>query len=292
VEGFERGGVEAEACPVADGGEGTLDVLGGERRQARVSDPLGRPVEAEWSLLPDGTAVVEAAQAIGLPLLAPGELDPLGASSRGLGALMLAALAGHPRALLVGLGGSATVDGGAGLREVVRELTVPTVVACDVRTTLDDAARLYGPQKGATPEQVLALERRLAAMSELAPYAPLPGSGAAGGLGAALASLGAELRPGAQLVLERLGFRERVRRHDLAVTGEGTVDATTFAGKAPGEVARVCAEEGVECVLFGGRINHPSDKLSLIRLSGDPERAREDLVALGESLARSLLGVA
>jgi glycerate kinase len=128
-------------------------------------------------------------------------------------------------------------------------------------------------------------------MSELAPYAALPGSGAAGGLGAALAALGAELRPGAQLVLERLRFRERVRGHALAVTGEGTVDETTLEGKAPGEVARVCAEEGVECVLFGGRVNLASDTLSLTRLSGAPECAREDLVDLGERLASSpLLG--
>jgi glycerate kinase len=290
AEGFAAAGVECEQCPVADGGEGLLDVLGGERRRARVSDPLGRPVEAQWSLLDDETAVVEAAQAVGLPLLAPGERDPLRASSRGLGELILAALAERPRALLVGLGGSATVDGGAGLREVVSELPVPTAVACDVRTTLADAARLYGPQKGATPEQVRELERRLAGMSELAPYAALPGSGAAGGLGAALAALGAELRPGAQLVLERLDFRARVRRHSLAVTGEGTVDETTFEGKAPGEVLRACAEEGVECVLFGGRVNLPSDNLSLTRLSGDPERAAEDLVELGERLARALLG--
>lgn len=290
VEGFRRGGVDAEACAVADGGEGTLDVLGGERRRARVSDPLGRPVNAEWSVREDGTAVIEAAQAIGLPLLRREERDPLRASSRGLGELILAALEEEPRALLVGLGGSATVDGGAGLREVVPELPVPTAVACDVRTTLADAARLYGPQKGATPEQVVELERRLATMSELAPYAALPGSGAAGGLGAALAALGAELRPGAQLVLEHLRFRERVRRHALAVTGEGTVDETTFEGKAPGEVVRVCEEEGVECVLFGGRVNLASDKLALTRLSGDPERAAEDLVELGERLARALLG--
>ena len=117
-----------------------------------MSDPLGRPISARWLLLPDGRAVVEAAAAIGLPLLADDERDPLVASSRGLGELVLAALHEQPRALLVGLGGSATVDGGAGLREVLRELSISTTVLFDVTTTLADAARVFGPQKGATEE--------------------------------------------------------------------------------------------------------------------------------------------
>ena len=199
--GARSAGADAVELPIADGGEGTAEALhaalGGEWRQAIVSDPLGRPISARWLLLPDGRAVVEAAAAIGLPLIADDERDPLVASSRGLGELVLAALHEQPRALLVGLGGSATVDGGAGLREVLRELSISTTVLCDVTTTLADAARVFGPQKGASEDDVAILERRLAGMDELLPYAGLPGAGAAGGLGAALAALGAELVPGA-----------------------------------------------------------------------------------------------
>src|SRR5437764_5542876 len=157
AEGLRRvDGIEVEELPLGDGGEGTLEVifgaLGGEWRSARVSDPLGRPVEARYLVLADGRAVVESAQAIGLPLVAPGERDPLQASSRGLGELLLAALEDPPRELLVCLGGVATVDGGAGLLEVVPKLRVPVRVACDVRNPLlgpRGAARAFGPQKGA-----------------------------------------------------------------------------------------------------------------------------------------------
>jgi glycerate kinase len=294
--GFRAAGIEADEVPVADGGEGTAEVLraslGGEWRTAIVSDPLGRPVEARWLLLPDGTAVVESAEPLGLPRLAPAELDPLGASSRGLGELILAALDKRPDGLLISLGGVATVDGGAGLREVVRAFKLKVLVACDVRNPLlgeRGAARAFGPQKGASPEQVEELERRLAAMQELAPYAELPGAGAAGGLGAALAALGAELVPGAQLVLDRIGFRERVRRAALAVTGEGTVDRSSGEGKAPGEVVRICREEGVRCDVFGGRLVEPLEGVKSYALSGRPEQAGEDLFALGERLGRQLL---
>jgi glycerate 2-kinase len=298
-EGLERGGVDVDRVPVADGGEGTLDVLhsarGGKWRSAQVSDPLGRPVEAQWLALPDGTAVVESAQAIGLPLLRPDELDPLRASSRGLGELVLAALASGPRELLIGLGGSATVDGGAGLREVLASLPVPTRVACDVRAPLlgeRGAARAYGPQKGAGPADVERLEARLAAMEELRPVADLPGAGSAGGLGAALAALGARLEPGAELVLREIGFERRLAGVAFAVTGEGRVDATTLEGKAPAAVVEACGRAGVRCALFGGLVDQASNALLLARgvevyaLSGDPGRAREDLVELGERLVR------
>ncbi len=223
--------------PVADGGEGTGEAfaaaLGGEWREAVVSDPLGRPTPARWLLLPDGRAVVEAAAAIGLPLLAGEERNPLRASSRGLGELLLAVLRESPASVVVGLGGSATVDGGAGMRECMRELPVSTVVLCDVRTPLRDAARLFGPQKGASEEGVRELERRLDAMDELRPFADLEGSGAAGGLGAALAALGADLVPGAPTLLDLVGFDEALPGHDLVVTGEGQIDTTTAEGKAP-----------------------------------------------------------
>jgi glycerate 2-kinase len=286
--GVRAAGAEAIELPVADGGEGTVEalraVLGGEWREAIVSDPLGRPVAARWLLLPDERAVVEAAAAIGLPLLSAAERDPLATSSRGFGELVLAALRDHPRAILVGLGGSATVDGGAGLREVLRELPVPTTVLCDVRTTLADAARLFGPQKGASSQDVAILERRLADMEELRPYAGLPGAGAAGGLGAALAALGAELAPGASAVLDLVGFDDQVQACGLVVTGEGQVDETTAEGKAPGVVADRCAAAGIRCVVFGGRVVCAVDGAETIALSGEPARAEADLEALGRRL--------
>jgi glycerate kinase len=288
--GFRRAGAETVELPVADGGEGTAEVmhaaLGGARHEAVVADPLGRPVSAPWLFLPDGRAVLEAAAAIGLPLLAPEERDPLQASSRGLGELMLAALRGSPGSLVVALGGSATVDGGAGLREVVDRLPVPTIVLCDVRTSLAGAARLFGPQKGASPEDVAVLERRLAAMEVLRPYAALPGAGAAGGLGAALAALGAELVPGAATVLDLVGFDERLADVELVVTGEGAVDVTTAEGKAPGEVVRRATAKGVRCVVFGGRISAEVPGAEIVALSGDPASAEADLVELGRRLAR------
>jgi glycerate 2-kinase len=287
--GVHSAGGDAVELPVADGGEGTADALhfalGGTWRDAIVSDPLARPVAARWLLLDDGRAVVEAAAAIGLPLLTPGERDPLVASSRGLGELVLAALREEPRELLLGLGGSATVDGGAGVREVVlRELPVPTRVLCDVRTTLADAARLFGPQKGASAEGVAVLERRLAGMQELQPYAGLAGAGAAGGLGAAFAALGAELVAGAPAVLDLVGFDQRLHDADLVVTGEGQVDETTAEGKAPGVVAERCAASSVRCVVFGGRVLTEVDGAETVSLSGDRASAEEDLEALGRRL--------
>ncbi|HET8606894.1 MAG TPA: glycerate kinase [Gaiellaceae bacterium] len=287
--GVRAAGGDAVELPVADGGEGTAAalaaVLGGAWREADAEDPLGRPLRARWLLLPDGTAAVDSAAAVGLPLLDPSELDPLRASSRGLGLLLRAVLAERPAALLVGLGGSATVDGGAGMRSQLGRLDVPTRVACDVRTALLDAPRLFGPQKGASPAGVAELERRLAADEALRPYAWFEGSGAAGGLGAAFAALGAELVPGARLVLETLRFRDRIRGADLVVTGEGAVDATTAEGKAPAEVARVAAEEGVRCLVFGGRVDRALPGVETVALSGEPARARDDLVELGRSLA-------
>jgi glycerate kinase len=287
--GFGR--ERAVELPVADGGEGTAEVLGaalgGEWRDARVPDPLGRLHTARWLVLPDGRAVVESAAAIGLPLVAPDERDPLRASSRGLGELVLAALVGSPSGLVLGLGGTATVDGGAGLLEVVTHLPVPTVALCDVLVPLDAAARLFGPQKGASPADVALLEERLRALGRLRPYANLPGAGAAGGLGAALASLGAELVPGAAAVLDLLRFDEHLAGCDLVVTGEGEVDETTLTGKAPGEVVRRAAVAGVRCVVFGGRVGAEIEGAETVPLSGDPARAEADLAELGLRLSRS-----
>ncbi len=280
AEGLRRGGADAEELPLADGGEGTAEVLGARvRERIRVHDAFGRPREAPIRELADGTAVVESAEVIPLD---PERLDPFNASSRGLGELI-----GRVRAqrLLVCLGGTANVDGGAGLLAELHALPAPTTVLCDALVPLVDAARRFAAQKGASSEQAALLERRLLAEERLRPYADLPGAGAAGGLGAALASLGGELIPGARHVLELLRFRDRVREADLVVSGEGTVDATTATGKAPGEALRVCREEGARCVVFGGRVLYDLDGAETVELSGDPSLARTDLVALGERLA-------
>jgi glycerate kinase len=291
AEGLRQAGAEAVELPVADGGEGTAEVLaqarGGTRHTATVTGPLGEPVDATWLVLPDGTAVVESAAAVGLPLVPPEELDPLRASSRGVGELLLAALGKHPAAVLVCVGGTSTVDGGAGLREVlgVWPNGVPLRVACDVRSPLlgaGGAARLFGPQKGADAEAVEQLEARLASMEELRPFRELAGAGAGGGLGAALAALGGRLVPGAKLVLEAIGFDESAARAGLVVTGEGTVDATTLEGKAAGAVVGRCTRLGVRCELFGGIVR---DGIDAHALSGDPGRAAADLRELGRVLA-------
>jgi len=262
--GLRAGGADAVAMPVADGGDGTLEILGGDPRETEVSAPLGGRVRARWSLLADGTAVVESAQALGFHTVA--QLDPLRASSRGLGELILAA-AGEADALLVCLGGTVTVDGGAGMREVVDELPLPTRAACDVLSPLGDAVDVFAAQKGARREDFPLLRERLHGLPDV------PGAGAAGGLGGALAALGAELVPGAAFVLDAIGFDPRGA--DLVVTGEGAVDETTFAGKAPGEVVRRCREAGVRCELFSARDD----------FSGDPARAEADLFEYGRRLA-------
>jgi glycerate kinase len=273
--GLRSAGAEAEELPLADGGEGTADVLGARAvRLERVPDAFGREREAPIRELPDGTAVVESAEVIPLD---PSRLDVRAASSRGLGELI--ARVGSAPQLLVCLGGTATMDGGSGLLEVLDELPAPTVALCDVRATLAEAPRLFGPQKGALADDVLELENRFA--DHLQSFAKLAGAGAAGGLGAALASLGAQLVLGAPYVLDAIGFRERAGAADLVVTGEGTVDRTTFDGKAPGEALRVCEEIGVRCVLFGGRV---ADGVEARALSGDPARARDDLEELGLGL--------
>jgi len=262
---MRAGGWEVDELPVADGGEGTLAVLhnalGGEWREAEVHDAFGQPRTARWLLLPDGTAAVESAEAIPLD---PVRLDAATASSRGLGELIEAV--GRPRALLVCLGGTANMDAGAGLG--LCALPAPTRVACDTHARLADAPRLFGPQKGL--RDIAALEERFAALA----LPEVPGGGAAGGLGAALAALRAELVAGAELVLDAIGFDPS--GYDLVVTGEGAVDETTWTGKAPGEVVRRCRAAGVRCELFSARDD----------LSGEPARAREDLVALGLRLAR------
>ncbi len=281
AEGLRAGGADVDEFPVADGGEGTAEVLrlalGGTWNEADVHDAFGAPRRGRWLALPDGTAVVEAAAAVPLD---PSRLDPLRASSRGFGELAAAALATAPTSLLLTLGGTATMDAGAGFLEVIAELSVPTRVACDVTATLLEAPRLFGPQKGAGPAEIAELERRFAGRSELVLFQHKLFGGAAGGLGAALAFLDAELVAGAPLVLDAIGFD--ASSYDLVVTGEGRVDATTALGKAPGEVVRRSA--GTRCAVFGGIVDVEIPGAEAIALSGDPRKAREDLVELGRDL--------
>jgi len=285
--GLGRAGVRTDVLPVADGGEGTVDVLCSRFEEVETVDAFGRPRVARTGVLEYGTRVLEAAEAIPLD---PSRLDVLAASSRGLG-LWIARYRDCP--LVVTVGGTATMDAGLGLLEVLDRLPGPTRVLCDVATPLYDAPRLFGPQKGASPEQVAELEERFRGVERLAPFADLPGSGAAGGLGAALVSLGAELVPGAEAVLDLLGFDPEP--YDLVVTGEGTVDETTWEGKAPAAVARRSAAAGVACVVFGGRVRGTvlgtiRPQPELMALSGDPATASADLVELGEKLGRGLAG--
>jgi glycerate 2-kinase len=246
-----------------------------QSHKLEVPDAFGRPRVAEWLALEDGTAVVEAASAIPID---PRRRDVVTASSRGLGVLLQAVCGSEPRALVIGLGGTANMDAGAGMLEVLDKLPARTRAACDVQTRLVDAPRLFGPQKGASSELIRQLEERFRAH----PFGDVAGSGAAGGLGAALASLGAELVPGAELVLELIGFDPG--GYDLVVTGEGTVDETTWEGKAPSAVRRACEHAGVECLLFGGQV-YGGDA---VPLSGRPDRAYDDLVTLGMQLGRGL----
>ena len=282
AEGLRAVGADAVELPVADGGEGTAEALwlarGGEWQEADVHDAFGAARQARWLALPDGTAVVESASAV--PLDAA-RLDPLAASSRGFGELVDAALAAGAQSLVLGLGGTATMDAGAGFLEVLAELPGPALAVCDVTATLAEAPSLFGPQKGADAEAIAELERRFAEMDALAGLLHVQRTGAAGGLGAALASLGAELVSGAGYVRDAGGFDATAFDH--VVTGEGRVDGTTALGKAPGEIVRRAGE--TRCVVFGGVVQQDVPGAVTVALSGDPSRAREDLVALGKELA-------
>jgi glycerate 2-kinase len=254
--GLRAAGREAEELPVADGGEGTMDVLrgvlGGELRSVTVSDPLGRPVEAHFVLLPDGAAVVETAQASGLGLVDDGERDAWAASTRGTGELIAAAVEAGAERVIVTVGGSATTDGGAGALEALDEagVRVDIDVLTDVRTPFEKAARVFGPQKGADPGMVRRLERRLHRLADGFRRDPRgePMTGAAGGLSGGLwAQHGARLVSGAAYVLDAIGFDERMRAAAFVVTGEGRLDQQTLQGKIVGEVATRCRQGGVAC---------------------------------------------
>ena len=249
---------------MADGGEGTLEVVGGANRTSIVTGPLGDPVEAPWRF-DRHTAVIEMSRASGLEIAGgPEANDPLGASTYGTGELIDAAIDRGARRVLVGVGGSATTDGGLGalraLHPTQRLRGVELVVACDVRTRFVDAAQVFGPQKGASPAQVEMLRRRLERLCQVygdtygVDVGGLEGSGAAGGLAGGLACVGAELCNGFELLAEEVDLYGRLEQADLVVTGEGALDAASFDGKVVGGVARMASAAGVPVLAVVGRV--------------------------------------
>jgi glycerate kinase len=260
----ERSGWTCDQAPVADGGEGTLDVLGGTPRVVTVRGPLGRPVRAEWRVLDDGTAVIEMARASGLLLAGgPEGNDPMAASTHGTGELILAALESGSRQVIVAVGGSASTDGGLGAITALggRQLRgVDVIVACDVTTTFVDAAEVFAPQKGATPAQVALLRRRLERLAEIyvedhgVDVRAIEGSGAAGGLAGGLAALGARLVPGFDVVADAINLEDRVASAALVVTGEGFLDGQSVQGKAVGGVVDVARAAGVPALVVVGDV--------------------------------------
>src|SRR6478735_3253163 len=240
--GIERAGLmPPDLCPVADGGEGTLDALlpqlGGELRAVTVRGPLGAPVNTGFGLVEDGgTAIVEMAMASGLGLVA--EKDAWNASTYGTGELIAAAAQAGAAVILVAVGGSATTDGGAGAIEAIEAAggigRAQIVVLCDVRTPFEDAPKVFGPQKGADAPMIARLEARLDELAQTLPKDPrgVPMTGAAGGLGGGLwAQYGATLEAGAPFVLDALDFDERMRAARAVVTGEGKLDEQTLQGE-------------------------------------------------------------
>ena len=255
-------GIDCTEVPMADGGDGLLDALGGANRTSTVTGPLGDTVRADWRLS-KGTAVIEMARASGLTLIggAAGN-DPLNATTTGTGELIDHALDAGARRIIVGLGGSATTDGGFGairaITAIARLKQVELLVACDVTTTFTDAAAVFGPQKGASRAQVTMLTRRLERMTQMflddfgVDVTSIPGGGAAGGLGGALAALGGTLLPGFELVADELDLYDHLEGADLVITGEGCLDDTSSAGKVVGGIASVAAEYAIPVLAIVG----------------------------------------
>jgi glycerate kinase len=291
-------GWDCDEAPVADGGEGTLEALGGPNRRTTVTGPLGEPVEAAWRLS-GGTAVIEMARASGLTLVGGSEgNDPVAATTAGTGQLVNAAVAAGAKRLLICLGGSATTDGGLGAIEAIvapgRLRGLEVLVACDVRTRFTQAAALFGPQKGATPAQVQLLTGRLERLVDVyrerfgVDVSAIDGAGAAGGLAGGLVALGAHLVPGFQLVAEEIGLDERAERADLVVTGEGHLDAQSFAGKVVGGVLELATDLGKPVLAVAGIVDDDvRDRLPNVSIAerfGLERALREPLTCIADAL--------
>ncbi len=280
----------AIAClPIADGGEGTLDVIlqarSGERRSARVSDAAGEPLMADYGVLPDGTAVIEVARVVGFTQPGIAAVPLTDRTTGGVGELLRHCLDQGLRRFVIGLGGSSTNDGGMGMlaalgmrlsgpRGQIESVDWsgldPRLPECHILLVTDvdnplcgeqGASHIYGPQKGAGPEEVLALDTRLRRFSQLADaaLANAPGTGAAGGLGYALQYLGGEYRAGAEVLLDLLGFDAALKEADWVITGEGRSDLQTLHGKAPCIAAQHARAAGVRVALLSGSIDPASD---------------------------------
>ncbi|WP_051062592.1 glycerate kinase family protein [Ilumatobacter nonamiensis] len=253
-------GIDCVEIPMADGGDGLLDAFGGANRHSTVTGPIGDPVRAGWRFS-GGTAVIEMAQASGLVVAGGSEHNrALDATTTGTGELIDHALDAGAKRIIVGLGGSATTDGGFGairaITAIARLQQVELLVACDVTTRFTDAAAVFGPQKGASRAEIKLLERRLERLVQMfdedfdADVRDVVGGGAAGGLGGALAAVGGRLIPGVELVADELGVfdlldAEGAESVDLIVTGEGRLDATSFAGKVVGGMVEFGTDAGI-----------------------------------------------
>ncbi len=339
-------GVETILVPVADGGEGTVesmaDALDGRLVEVDVHDPLGRPRKASLAISGDGSlAVLEMASASGLPLLAPDERNPLKTCTQGTGDLIKYAIDQGVKKILAGIGGSATNDAGTGMARVLgfrfldtdgKELEpgggslgrlasidadgrdpllsgVEFEIACDVDNPLTGpkgASRVFGPQKGATPEMVVALDRNLANFAAVArrdlgaDILEAPGAGAAGGLGGGfMAFCGGTLRSGAEMVTEAVGLKSKIKGFDLVITGEGRMDSQTAHGKTPAGVAAVARELGIPVIAICGSAGPGIQELRSIGIEAVfdalpepvseadlPKRAPEMLATCAEQVGR------
>ncbi|MGH9028415.1 MAG: glycerate kinase family protein [Acidimicrobiales bacterium] len=304
AEGAADAGWEAVSCPMSDGGEGFAEVLASASRSrgnerdgtwelSTVTGPLGSPVRARWWWSPPD-AVVECATASGLVLAGGAEgNDPVKATSRGTGELVVAAIRAGAKRVLVGLGGSASTDGGRGAVEALTEAggigAAEVVAACDVTCPFVEAAKRFGPQKGASAEQIGVLRRRLEryAGEYLEQFGvdvtKLPYAGAAGGLGGGLAALGARLVSGFGVVADEVSLEERARSAQLVVTGEGSLDVSSWSGKVVGGVVEVARRVGVHVLVVAGTIGSGDGSLRNDRVSVESlserfgaERARSE----------------
>jgi glycerate kinase len=322
---LKRGWLEARPddevvlAPLADGGEGTLVAIeaagGWEWRTADATDPIGRPVQARWLRSADGThAAVELAEASGLSRLATSERDPVGASTRGTGEVLRAALDDGIHTITLGIGGSATTDGGAGILRALgaaidganvdlerlddRLADVDLRIACDVTNPLlgpRGAAATYGPQKGASAAQVAELDAALGRYADEMLAATgrderdTPGAGAAGGTSFGLLSIGARfhsiaLVPGVEVVMDEIGLRAKVAGADLVLTGEGRIDAQTAFGKTALGVAKLARGAGVQCIAVGGGVE-PAGEAALWEVGATAIGVTEKPMTLDEAIA-------
>jgi glycerate kinase len=296
-------GWTCDRVPLADGGEGTLDALGGPNRTSVVTGPLGEPVEAAWRL--DGrTAIVEMARASGLQLAGgPEGNDPVAASTAGTGELIVAALDAGATRVLVSVGGSATTDGGLAALRALHPLSrlrgIDLVVAVDdVNIGFVECAEAYAPQKGATPAQVQLLHRRLERLAQVyldehgVDVAALPGAGSAGGLAGGLAAAGATIVSGFDLVADELALDEHLEGADLVITAEGFLDQGSFEGKVVGGVAALAAALDVPVLAIAGQVFDGAgariDAVSLVDRFGE-ERSRQDVLACVEDVVGEVL---